>query len=293
MLAVRPLRVVTMLSALSACAENAPSAPVQLPLLPSAVWHVNTSDAQAMPALLGHRLLAGNVLEQDFLDSAQFEIFVDGSWEHRGWYERFRASEPYQKATTLDWGTWTATTEAYEFRRNTGELLYTVPGPSGDLWHLNLRYPGQDGVAVSQLRPTRPPVGVVGRYEATAMQDQPLPRTYIVEPEFHNGTTLVSHHVIIDSAFVSIYPTGRYRHRIHFSHWEGPVGGAPEVRLIELTNNDFGTWVIAGDQVTLQSGWVQNHVILGERLTSETGPLRLHHGITHGDEPVPLRYVRQ
>jgi hypothetical protein len=97
---------------------------------------------------------------------------------------------------------------------------------------------------------------------------------------------------MIDSVRLWIRSDGGYQHRLWYSHWEGPVGGGPEVRLIGLTHNDFGSWSLAGTQLTLESGWLQNHVIRGERSANDAGPLRLHHGITHGDEPVPLRYIR-
>lgn len=292
MFAIRAVVAVVAVALLSACTEKSPLAPEPLPALQSAVWHVHQSDGQALPALLGHRLLPGAVLEQDFLDSAQFVVDADGTWEHRAWYQRFRAGEFYQVIATLDWGTWTATTEAYEFRRNTGELIYTLAGPANDQWQINLRYPNQDGVAVSTLRSTRPALSVAGHYRATALHDQPLPRAYIIEPEFNNGTAIVTHYVMIDSAFVSLQSNGSYRHNIFYSHWEGPVGGAPEVRLIGFRHSDFGSWSVAGTGVTLESGWLQNHVIFGERAASDIGPLHLNHGISHGDEPAPLRYVR-
>jgi hypothetical protein len=42
----------------------------------------------ALPALLGHRL-NGQILEQDFLDSARVVVNGEGGWELAGWYQRF------------------------------------------------------------------------------------------------------------------------------------------------------------------------------------------------------------
>jgi hypothetical protein len=288
-------RLVSLLlaAALTACADDPTHTPLPLPPLAAGVWHVHESDGQALPALVGHRLVEGNVLEQDFLDWTQLFVEADGRWELRAQYQRYHDGTLLHGGTILDWGTWTATPDAYQFRRNTGELLYVTSGPEDGEWGLNLRYPGEEGVAVSRLRATAPPASVVGTYRATAMHDQPLPRVYIMDPEFFNGVKLVSHHLFIDSARVWLRSNGSYQHRIWYSHWEGPVGGGPEMRLISLSHSDFGSWTAAGTQLTLESGYLQNHVIRGERAANNIGPLRLDHGISHGDEPVPLRYVRE
>lgn len=278
----------------AACTDSTPAAPAPtLPPLPSAVWNVHTSDGQPVPALLGHRTLPGNVLEQDFLDSAKVEIDADGTWEHRGWYQRFRTSEHYAWGSTLDWGTWTATTTGYEFRRHTGQLLYTITGRVGEELRLNLLYPGQDGVAVSVLRQTPPPPTIVGRWVANALRDEPLPATYFLEPEFDTGNGIVSSHIVIDSAVVILYANERYLQRVFFSQWFGPANGPRQWKQISLMETDFGTWTKTGTLMHLASGWLQNKVITGEAAANLIGPLRLDHGITHGDEPAPFRYVRQ
>lgn len=283
-----------LLPALAGCADDPTHTPILLPPLEAQIWHVHESDGQPMPALVGHRLVEGNVLEQDFLDWTQLFIEADGRWELRAQYQRYHNGTLLNGGTILDWGTWTATRDAYLFHQNTtGILLYVTTGPKDGVWNLNLRYPGEEGVAVSRLRATAPPPTVVGRYRATAMHDQPLPRVYIMDPEFDNGNAIVSHHVIIDSARVWLRSNGSYQHRIWYSHWEGPARGGPVVRLVGLVHNDFGTWTEAGVQLTLASGWLQNHVMLGERAANNVGPLRLNHGISHGDAPVPLRYVRE
>ncbi|MBA3853222.1 MAG: hypothetical protein C0503_02345 [Gemmatimonas sp.] len=276
----------------AACAETtAPIDPQPLPALEDQVWHVNVSDGQPLPALLGHRLAPGGILEQDFLDSARFEIRADGSWEQLGWYQRYRSGQHYMWASTLNWGTWTATPTAYEFRRNTGELLYTVAGPIGSELQMNLRYGGQSGVAVSQLRRTRPALDIYGRWRANALRDQPLPAAYIVENGDY-GEGPVSRHIVIDSAVVWLYPTGQYLQRIFHSEWEGAVDGPAERKLRELVEADYGFWNRNGLQLSLLSNWLENKTMLGEASANAGGPLRLQHGITHGDEPAAFRYVR-
>lgn len=283
-----------MLSFVVACDDASPVAPIQnLPPLQTAIWHVHVSDGQAMPALLGQRTIAGNVLEQDFLDSSRVEIDRDGSWEHKAWYQQFRGGEHYAWVSTLDWGTWTATPTGYEFRRNTGESLYTLTGSVGDSMRLNLVYPNQDGAAVSLLRRTLPPATIHGQWRATALGGQPLPAAYWVEPEFETDGGIVSRHVVIDSASVFLYANDRYLHRIFYSEWEGPANGERQTKLQSFMATDFGSWTKSGLTMTLSSAWLQNHVMTGEAAANIVGPLRLNHGISHGDEPAAFRYVRQ
>jgi hypothetical protein len=289
----QPFLALTLLAALVACAEDPTNPPVLLPPLEAQVWHVHESEGQPLPALLGHRLVEGGVLQQDFLDMSNLFVESDGRWELRAFYQRYHDGALLHGGSILDWGTWVATPGAYHFKRHSGELVYTTTGPTAGGWDLALQYPGQEGRAVSRLKPTPAPLSVAGPYRATAMHDQPLPRVYIMDPAFDNGFEIVSHHLFIDSARVSLFTNGTYRHRIHYSHWEGPAHGGPEVRLISLVHDDHGSWTTTGTQVTLESGWLQNHVIHGERAADNIGPLRLNHGISHGDEPVPLRYVRQ
>jgi len=290
-----PHRFSPLIAALivAGCTETtAPIAtPTPLPALQDQVWHVHVSDGQSLPALLGHRTVAGGILEQDFLDSARVEIAANGTWEHKGWYQRYRSGQHYAWASTLDWGTWTATPTVYEFRRNTGELLYSVAGPIGTELQMNLRYSGQAGVAVSQLRRTRPALDIHGRWRANALRDQPLPSAYIVENgDFGDGP--VSRHIVIDSAIVWLHPTGQYLQRIFYSEWEGAVDGPAERKLRELVEADYGAWNRNGVQLSLWSNWLQNKTMLGETSATAGGPLRLQHGITHGDEPAAFRYVR-
>lgn len=271
---------------------DSPAAPAPLPPLEDQVWYVHVSDGQAVPALLGHRLVNGSVLEQDFLDSSRLDISADGSWEHAGWYQRFHDGEWTQSVATLDWGTWSATTAGYEFRRNTGELLYTVDGPLGSDLALNLRYPGQEGVAVSTLRRSPAPPTVVGRWRATTLNGDALPSTYTVDPNVDFGSGPVSRHVIIDSAFVWLYANGRYLQRVYHTEWEGPANGDPTHPIYDATETDFGSWGLDGTAIVLLSGWLENKVITGDVSGLLAGGVRLDHGITHGDPPAPFQYSR-
>lgn len=297
MLQIRRYLLLAVSASLAACEADSPIAPVPvpqpLPALQSAVWHVNVSDGQSLPALLGHRTVTGGALEQDFLDSAQFIVNANGSWEHRGWYQRFRSGQHYSVIATFDGGTWTATTEAYEFRRSTGELIYLLPsGPSNGQWQLNLRYPNQAGLAVSVLRPSRPALSLAGRWRAAVMNDQPLPATYTSDPEIDAGAGLVSRHIRIDSAFVLLYANRSYRQLVFYSEWEGEVNGPPLRRVYGEVSTDFGSWSGDAAALMLESGYLQNKRIQGDAALGAAMPLRLNHGITHGDPPATLRYVR-
>lgn len=290
---LRHLLLLSLIVLTSACQDqDSPSSPGTPPPLADEVWHVHSSDGQILPALLGHRLVNGSILEQDFLDSARVVVDDDGTWEHAAWYQRFHDGQYVLSASTLDWGTWTATATSYEFRRNTGELLYTVPGALPTDWRLNLRYPGQEGLAVSTLRRTPPPPSVAGRWRASTLNAQPLPAAYIVDPSVDFGTGPVSRHIVIDSAFVWLQANGSYRQQVFHTEWEGPAHGAPQVRVHSAVEADFGSWSTGGPEVVLESGWLQNKVIRGNSSGLLTGSIRLDHGISHGDPPAPFMYGR-
>lgn len=293
-MSIRRSFVITSAVLLAACSEDAPVAPTPgLPPLQTAVWHVHSSDGQAMPALLGHRILPEGILEQDFLDSARVEINADGTWEHKGWYQRFRSDMHESWHASFDYGTWRVTATGYELRRSTGDVLGTITGTVDAALSLNLRYANNAGVAVSVLKKERPAATIHGRWRATALRDQPLPAAYIVEPEFESENGIVSRHVVIDSAVVFLYANNRYLQRIFYTQWEGPANGPRQTPMADFQESDFGTWTLNGVSMSLLSGWLQNKTILGEAAADRVGPLRLNHGITHGDEPAPFRYTRQ
>ncbi len=283
-------------TALAACAESssvtAPPVTI-LPPLATATWYVHTSDGQPLPALLGHRTLPGNVLEQDFLDSTKFEVNANGTWVKNAWYQRFQAGMPHSWRTAQDFGTWAIAGGAYEFRRHNGELLYTVNGPIGEQLNLNLRYTEQAGVAVSVLRSTPPALTVVGRWQANALRGMPLPATLTSDAEIDRGDgTIVSLHIVVDSARVLLYANNSYRHRIYYSQWEGPPHGERQTKMDSYATDDYGTWSRDGVVMTLHSAWLQNHLIFGEVSAATIAPMVLNHGLSHGDPPAAFRYVR-
>jgi hypothetical protein len=282
--------------AVMACAEDATDivgpGPGPLPPLASATWYVHTSDGQPLPALLGHRMLPGNVLEQDFLDSTKFEVNADGTWQKSAWYHRFRNGTLHSWRTAQDFGSWAVAGDQYEFRRHTGELLYAVPGPVGTELTLNLRYAEQAGVAVSVLRTTPPALTVVGRWRATALRGLPLPATLTVDPEIDAGNGIVSRHIVVDSARVLLYANNSYRHRIYYTEWEGPANGEKQTVVDDYSTDDVGSWSRDGVTMVLQSSWLQNHIIVGEVSAATIAPMVLNHGLSHGDPPAAFRYVR-
>lgn len=290
---LRPLLLLSLLVLTTACRDSdSPSSPGTFPPLDDAVWHVHTSDGQVPPALLGHRLVDQQVLEQDFLDSARVVVEDSGTWELAAWYQRFQDGRFLRSATLVDGGTWTATATGYDFRQSSGEVLYRVAGALPDEWRLDLRYPGQEGVAVSTLRRAPPPPSLSGRWRATTLNAQPLPAAYIVEPSVDLGAGPVSRHIVIDSAFVWLQANGSYRQQVFHTEWEGPAHGAPQFRVYSAVEADFGSWARGGSQVVLESGWLQNKVIRGDATGLSTGSVRLDHGISHGDTPAPFVYRR-
>ncbi len=283
-------------AALAACAESSEIAgpPIDvLPPLATTTWYVNSSDGQTLPALLGHRVLPGNVLEQDFLDSTKFEVNADGTWTQNAWYHRFQGGMFHSWRTAQDFGNWTVTATGYEFRRHSGELLYTVVGAVGTQLNLNLRYTEQAGVAVSVLRTTPPTLTVVGRWRANALRGAALPATLTSDPEIDDGTgRIVSRHIVVDSAIVLLYANDSYRHRIYYSEWEGPANGERQTLVDASMMDDYGSWSRDGVVMTLNSAWLQNHLIFGEVSAATIAPMVLNHGLSHGDPPAPFRYVR-
>lgn len=291
---MRRLFPLTLLFSVLACQDGAsPAAPTPLPPLEAQTWYVHVSDGQALPALLGHRLVGGGVLEQDFLDSTRFTIQANGTWEMAGWFQRFHNGAWSESGTSLDWGTWTVATSGYEFRRHTGELLYSLPSAPENALQLNLRYQGQAGVAVSTLRRDPAPVTVVSRWRAISLSGHTLPASYLVDSVVDVGAGPVSRHIFIDSSTVWLDANGRYRQRVHYSEWEGPAFGEPTQRLYAAAESDFGSWTLGGAAILLESGWLQNKRITGDVSGQAAGSIRLDHGITHGDEPAPLMYQRQ
>lgn len=291
---VRVVLIPALFVTASACSDApAPAAPAPLPPLADQVWHVHVSDGQPLPALLGHRQVNG-LLEQDFLDSSRLELYADGRWEQRAWYQRYRGATFTEARTALDAGRWVATTSSYELRAPDGALRYTLGATLGAELTLNLQYAQQSGVAVSTLRRTPAPLTMVGRWRAATLNGRALPAVYTADSSIDAGAGLVSRHILIDSALVTLQANNRYTQEVYYSEWEGPVNGPPQVRVYRENAVDFGIWNrTAFGGLLLESGWLQNKRITGEAREQDALPLRLLHGITHGDPPVEFVYRRQ
>ncbi|MCC7004232.1 MAG: hypothetical protein IT357_18910 [Gemmatimonadaceae bacterium] len=279
------------LGLLLACSpeRTAAPAPSTLPPLATATWRVHRADGQALPALVGHRLSNG-VLEQIFLDSAQVAIDSAGRWQQRLWMQRFHDGVLEGSLAEQDAGAWAIDGAEYRFTSDLNGVRFTFGAITTDSLRISLRSPVFDGIALATLRQSAAPAAPVGTWHADAVAEAPMPSAiYVFDPVVLDGDT-VSVHFIVDTARITLLPTGRYEHAIRYSEWIGPKSGGPTQRRFRWQWNDFGTWTRNGIQVAFESGYYQNH-----RMTAEfagTGPLRVRHGLSHGDPPVGLRYVR-
>ena len=280
------------LGLLLACAPERTAAPepVTLPPLTTATWRVHRADGQTLPALVGHEVTKG-VLVQTFLDSAQVSIDSTGRWEQRVWLQRYRDGAFDARFAEQDAGTWTIDGAEYRFTSDVNGVRFSFGALSTDSLRLSLRSSAVNGVMLATLRQSAAPAAPVGTWRADAVADAPMPSAiYVFDPFVLEGDT-VSVHFIVDSAWVTLHPTGRYVHAIRYSEWRGPKGGAPTHLRFRWQWNDFGTWTRNGTQVAFESGYFQNHRMAGE--FDGSGPLRVRHGLSHGDPPVGLRYVRE
>lgn len=277
----------------SACGGADPAAPPVEPLPPlaAATWHVHEAEGQPLPALVAHGLEDG-VLVQDFLDSATVDVRADGTWERRLWISRFRDQQYHAPVGALEAGTWRATTTAYEFTAQ----------PSGRRFSLASLTPGQpvtfplrgaaEGGIQARLRTAPPPPSLPGTFEIAEVRGAPVPAVMYVFNDFEEAGRVVSIHLVVDSAQLTLRSNGSYTHLIHYSEWEGPNHGAPTTLRFRFSAYDHGTWTRGpGDQVRFESGFLQNHRFGG----SAAAPSRLDlaHGLSHGDPPEPVRYVRR
>lgn len=145
-----------------------------------------------------------------------------------------------------------------------------------------------DGVVEA---PVPPPPVAVGAWRANAVHDLPLPATmYVWGPHDAYGYP-ASTHLLLDSAHFEIHDDSTYLHRIWASEWEGPVGGGPTTKRGAWFHGDYGVWTRAADSLAFESGYLQNHRMIGI-LGPDAGTLRMRHGFTHGDERVAVRYTR-
>jgi len=289
---MKPTAVVLTLGLLLACSPDRTAAPepVTLPPLASTTWRVHRADGQALPALVSHDVTKG-VLVQIFLDSAHLVVDSSGRWEQRVWLQRYRDGAFDARLAELDAGAWTIDGTEYRFTSDVHGARFAFGALATDSLRVSLRASAVNGVMLATLRQSAPPVAPVGTWRADAVADAPMPAAiYVFDPVELEGDT-VSVHFIVDSARITLHPTGRYVHAIRYSEWIGPKSGAPTVRRFRWQWNDFGTWTQTGTQVTFESGFYQNQGMTGGVVGA--GPLRIRHGLNHGDPPVELRYVRQ
>lgn len=276
---------------LAACASDVPIAPSEpLPPLETQRWYVQRADGQQLPALVAHGQVNG-MLEQLFLDSAIVDIDAEGVWTRRFWMQRFRGGEPVGGEGSQLVGTWVATADVYRFVESTGGRSFELPGSFGPLVVMNLPGVGTADRVVAELRKTPPAPGPVGAWSLSSIRDVPLPAAMYVFDDYMENGVQKSIHLIVDSASITLRANGTYRHRIDFTEWEGEPGGPPErVRFVWFAN-DYGSWVRQGTQLDFDSGWLQGLRMAGEFPVG--GELRMWHGLSHGDEWVPVGYVRR
>lgn len=112
---------------------------------------------------------------------------------------------------------------------------------------------------------------------------------YLFDPTEIDGR-LVSIHIVIDSAKLTIMPTGRYAHSTWVGEWEGEVGGPPQLLKYRTALHDHGSWQREGFDLTFDSAWLQNHRMHGT--FGLDGVLRMLHGVTHEDRPAEFQYER-
>lgn len=276
---------------LLACSPERTAAPEPstLPPLASTTWRVHRTDGQALPALVSHEL-ANGVLIQTFLDSAHVVVDSSGRWVQRVWLQRYRDGAFDAALAEQDAGAWTIDGDKYRFTSDVNGARFTFGALDTDSLRLSLRASAVNGIMLATLRQSAAPVAPVGSWRANAVADAPMPAAiYVFDPFVLEGDT-VSVHFIVDSAWITLHPTGRYEHAIRYSEWVGPPSGAPTHLRFRWQWNDFGSWTHNGTQVAFESGFYQNHRMAGE--FASIGPLRIQHGLSHGDPPVALRYVR-
>lgn len=288
----RPQRLIGLATFwLAACSSDTTNAPREpLPPLTDQRWYVQVAEGQPLPALIAHRLVDGS-LEQVFLDSAIVEFTADGTWTRRFWMQRFFASELMGAEVSQVAGTWTATPDAYDLVVSPGGRRFALREAPREHAVLQLPGLGAHDVIVATIGSIAPAKGPFGSWRLTAVREQPLPSAIYVFDNYLEQGVLKSIHLVADSARIVLHPNGRYTHRIHFTEWEGAPGGPPATIRYVWQASDFGSFTRRGALLDLASGWLNGMRLAGE--FAESGPLRMQHGISHGDEWVAWRYVRE
>jgi hypothetical protein len=125
------------------------------------------------------------------------------------------------------------------------------------------------------------------------VRDVPLPSAiYVFEDDDDEGQHVITL-FIVDSATFTVQSDGRYTHRIEYTEWEGDADGRPHRVRTRYVHSDFGQWTQSGTVISTVSGWLQNHIMTGDLGAADSGALLMQHGLTHGDPPASVRYVRQ
>jgi hypothetical protein len=283
--------LLAMLAALAAACDSAPAGPDPQPRPPlaNASWHVHTAEGQPLPALVAHEQVNG-LLQQTFLDSAHVSVTANGRWEQALFIQTLRGHERIAAVVLHDAGAWAATDSGYTFTSDLRGARYHLAGAPGDSFPLLLRAAELPGAIAASLRKERPGPYLSAAWAATHVNGQAMPGPlYLFDPDTLYGVP-VSVHFIADSARLVILPNGRYRHSIWVSHWVGLPGGPPLERTLRLSHSDHGEWTRSGSGLEFESHYLQNHRMTGS--FGEDGLLRMQHGFSHGDPPVPLVYGR-
>jgi len=218
-------------------------------------------------------------------------VQANGRWVRSLWLSRYTDGRFDRLVAQQELGAWTAGDTAYEFTSDADGRRFSVPPerPNGVL-RLPLRSV-RDGYIDATLRPVPPPASIVGSYALTNAHGATPPAVVEVFPDVELDGRRVSVHFLVDSARVQPLGNQRYEHRIWSSEWEGPSNGAPAVRRLAYRHSDFGTWTRDETLLRFESGWLQNHRVLGT--TYGPSAIELLHGLAPGDAAVPFRYRRE
>lgn len=243
-----------------------PSLPV--PTLRPGAWHLHAADGQALPALVAHRMLAGNVLEQSFADSSRLDVSANGQWEQRTWLRHYENLEFARTETVYDAGTWTRTgDQSYLFTSTVRSREFRIVSPLPAALRIVqpiLTRP-EAGLVDGTFRDTPRPVGLASRWRATHVGDRPLPAVAASLPHDEYDGAPVSSHVVVDSVVVELHPTHRYRMTEWISWWIGPPSGGPAQRIYGTRHNDWGAWREIAGQVQFSSTLYANRGWFGQR----------------------------
>ncbi len=113
---------IAVLAVTAAACDPSASSPVEpqaLEPLGSTTWLMVAADGQSLPAVVAHRLLEGNVLEESVLESAQLIVDADGGYEQLFRIRTLANGVQQSNVLVQDFGVWTAGTERYDLESDT------------------------------------------------------------------------------------------------------------------------------------------------------------------------------